>query len=449
MTFLQTRSDEDGPMPWVWVVAAVLIGTICISALAAIGKPPGLEGDQVIIHKALLDAESEFGMTLDEPTPKDLTRVADELEKIEVSDPAAKGTLARAILILRQAANPGEQPKLSGLVNDFNKDIGDALTPDAEASEDILKVNKALRQAYTSLTLTDREAGQIAETLSSEGARWPMQYAVEHARTLTGEEKPTGNQDLAGMLIMGLIVVGIAALIWLFRNPKPLGIPAKGTAATGDNLGARFLIFALVFAVIGAAVTSSFANENYGLAVAEVVVVIVTLAIITLPLKRRVFSLKDIGIRFDQVGSDLRYGAIGYLANFPAAFLLIIFGSTFLSWIPSGGHPIESDLLAGNNIAILILSAGPLTAILEEIAFRGLLFQGLALRFRVWPAIVISSLGFAMIHPQGGMLWPSLAWVGGMAAYLTYRQSSLIPAIVMHALHNTTLIVLSRIATGN
>ena len=83
-----------------------------------------------------------------------------------------------------------------------------------------------------------------------------------------------------------------------------------------------------------------------------------------------------------------------------------------------------------------------------EIAFRGLLFQGLALRFRVWPAIFISAMGFAMIHPQGGMLWPSLAWVGGMAAYLTYRQSSLIPAIVMHALHNTTLILLSRLYSG-
>jgi membrane protease YdiL (CAAX protease family) len=48
-----------------------------------------------------------------------------------------------------------------------------------------------------------------------------------------------------------------------------------------------------------------------------------------------------------------------------------------------------------------------------------------------------------MIHPQGGALWPVLAWIGGMAAYLTYRRQSLIPAIVMHACHNTTIILFS------
>jgi membrane protease YdiL (CAAX protease family) len=67
----------------------------------------------------------------------------------------------------------------------------------------------------------------------------------------------------------------------------------------------------------------------------------------------------------------------------------------------------------------------------------------MALRFRPWPAIILSSLAFAMIHPQGGALWPVLAWIGGMAAYLTYRRQSLIPAIVMHACHNTTIILIS------
>jgi membrane protease YdiL (CAAX protease family) len=123
--------------------------------------------------------------------------------------------------------------------------------------------------------------------------------------------------------------------------------------------------------------------------------------------------------------------------------LLIIFGQHFLRWIPSGGHPMQTEILAGPNLPLMILTAGPLTAIMEELAFRGVLFQGMALRFRPWPAIILSSLAFAMIHPQGGALWPVLAWIGGMAAYLTYRRQSLIPAIVMHACHNTTIILIS------
>ena len=75
--------------------------------------------------------------------------------------------------------------------------------------------------------------------------------------------------------------------------------------------------------------------------------------------------------------------------------------------------------------------------------FRGTMLPAIS-RVTKSPAwgIVISSFLFAAIHPQGLVLWLSLATVGAMAAMVTYQTKSLVPAIVLHAVHNFAIMMM-------
>jgi membrane protease YdiL (CAAX protease family) len=53
----------------------------------------------------------------------------------------------------------------------------------------------------------------------------------------------------------------------------------------------------------------------------------------------------------------------------------------------------------------------------------------------MWPSIVISAAIFAAYHASLWMLFPMFV-LGAAAAWLTWRQRSLWPAIALHVLYN-------------
>jgi membrane protease YdiL (CAAX protease family) len=128
----------------------------------------------------------------------------------------------------------------------------------------------------------------------------------------------------------------------------------------------------------------------------------------------------------------------------PIVVFLGYIGLHLQRWLPGGEHPVQNMILQPSAHIPILISGGLLAAVMEETAFRGFFFQGLLVRFRhVGWAIFFSSLAFASIHPQGITLWPVLGWIGATGAYLTRERQSLIPAVVMHALHNSVLLAIS------
>jgi membrane protease YdiL (CAAX protease family) len=55
---------------------------------------------------------------------------------------------------------------------------------------------------------------------------------------------------------------------------------------------------------------------------------------------------------------------------------------------------------------------------------------------------------FAAIHPQGPILWAGLAAIGVMACFLTHMTGSLVPAMVMHSVHNASVLTLAIVVLG-
>lgn len=438
-----TPPPQEQPLPWVWFVIAALILLICAGALASIIRPPGIEGDQLSIHRILSKAEVDYGPNPLSPNKAAIVEAIDELERLETKDTAAKGTKARALVVLRQLADPSKKPDFTGLTDKFGK--SDALTRSAESSEDIAKVNAALKTLYGTSDLSDEQRAKVNKTLVEVGARWPLDVAAR--KPPDTKRAVTQNEIVIGMVFIAVLLLGTACLIWIVVSPGKNQVPLAGSPATGDNLGARFLIFMLMFMFVSSAVASFFTDLALGAVVSTATLAMLLVMIVGLFIKGRAFNARQIGLRTDNLGKDILYGVAGFFANLPALVVLIVVGMTFLRWIPSGGHPIQYELFS-SNLPLLILAVGPLTGFVEELAFRGLLFQGLTLRYGMRPALLLSSFAFAMIHPQGGALWLVLAWIGGMGAYLTYKRSSLIPAIIMHALHNSAIVTIAYFAIG-
>lgn len=87
------------------------------------------------------------------------------------------------------------------------------------------------------------------------------------------------------------------------------------------------------------------------------------------------------------------------------------------------------------------LSASLIAPVTEELLFRGFLFAGLRGRLGLVPAVVVSSLAFALFH-FNPYAFPALVALGAVLAWLFQRSGSLWPGVALHATINTvTLLV--------
>jgi membrane protease YdiL (CAAX protease family) len=105
-----------------------------------------------------------------------------------------------------------------------------------------------------------------------------------------------------------------------------------------------------------------------------------------------------------------------------------------------GAIPVEA--LTRAPVLLWIASLVVLAPLVEEVIFRGLLFNGLRMRWPLAPALLITSLVFASFHFDEARLLP-LILVGGLFAYSYERTGSLWGAIVPHAGLNAVALVVT------
>lgn len=103
--------------------------------------------------------------------------------------------------------------------------------------------------------------------------------------------------------------------------------------------------------------------------------------------------------------------------------------------------PIDEILLAGPildaghgwGVVILVVCVQP--AIIEELAFRGVILSGLSKLMHTREAVVVSAMMFSIIH-LSIISFPHLLLIGLVLGYLRVRTGSLYPCILMHFAHN-------------
>jgi membrane protease YdiL (CAAX protease family) len=101
-------------------------------------------------------------------------------------------------------------------------------------------------------------------------------------------------------------------------------------------------------------------------------------------------------------------------------------------------------------VVVIILFNTVFAGISEELACRGVLYQGLHSRLPIWPAILISTLLFGAVHVLNGFVTGDFltAGVQAIAAFLTgiafmairVRTGSLYPGMILHGVWDFLLI---------
>lgn len=148
---------------------------------------------------------------------------------------------------------------------------------------------------------------------------------------------------------------------------------------------------------------------------------------------------------------EIGAGLAGYLAGLPIVILGIIITNLLAELFPVT-HPLAESVMEGGadwSKALILASMACLFApLVEELAFRGLLFTHLRGRLGLTFATVCSAVIFAAIHPQGLAGIPALMAIAAVFAGIRAWRGSLIAPMVAHALHNGVLVVMLLLLFG-
>jgi membrane protease YdiL (CAAX protease family) len=164
------------------------------------------------------------------------------------------------------------------------------------------------------------------------------------------------------------------------------------------------------------------------------------LAVVFLLLATRAFGWQGLGLQAPASGRKL------VILWMPVLYILAIVAGACSVGLPPAG-----------TIAIVLVNTS-LIGVSEELMFRGILLRGAVARFTIWPAVVLTSAIFGLVHTLNGLVTGQflLSSLQALAASMSgffylavrIRTRSLYPMIVVHALWDGSLIVLATAVGG-
>ena len=114
------------------------------------------------------------------------------------------------------------------------------------------------------------------------------------------------------------------------------------------------------------------------------------------------------------------------------AFIFFFGEPTTITELPGGTSWDSSPV----GLILTFISICILTPIVEELLFRGYILDALNRLHGKWPAIIISSIIFGMVHFDPFTM--GMATIGGVIyGWIRMRTGSLVPGSVAHAMWNT------------
>lgn len=151
-------------------------------------------------------------------------------------------------------------------------------------------------------------------------------------------------------------------------------------------------------------------------------------------------------------GRHVLVGVLGGIVTFLTSAGIILAGDALVGPLEGPGQALlETEMLSGPALALTFVAATVLAPLLEEVTFRGVLFQALGRRAGWVTGAVVSSVVFAVVHLE--VLLPlqlesivfgiALFAVGMVFVLLFHWSRSLLVAMVAHATFNGVQILLA------
>lgn len=330
-------------------------------------------------------------------------------------------------------------------------------------SKSLLDRNAA--RIYASKTLSLSDARSLSSGFGKLGLVGDLMRAQALAKAgdgtaLTALTASSFQGTFIGMLALALVGSG-SLIAWLTVINKrlggqlvPRGVPlmprtlcdADRFALRASSLMALYLILSAGPQVLEYATRSRINPQAADLVTGAVMLIAVPLVFLR-PVLGRIITLRDIGVQRQDLPRLAGLGLLGFLLEIPLSVALAEIGQVLFSGLHPATHPATVAVSTRHDpltlIATLVM-ASIVAPFWEEIMFRGLLFPAISrVTSRIVVGALLSSFFFGALHPQGLPLWMALMAVAGMSCALSYYTKSLVPSMVMHAAHNTTLILLT------
>lgn len=100
---------------------------------------------------------------------------------------------------------------------------------------------------------------------------------------------------------------------------------------------------------------------------------------------------------------------------------------------------IQPAFDAGYGWAFIFLTVVAQPAIIEELAFRGVIFDGLRSTLSDRETVIVTALLFMVLH-MSAVAFPHLLIMGLLLGWIRLKSGSLWPCILLHATHNALVI---------
>ena len=276
----------------------------------------------------------------------------------------------------------------------------------------------------------------------------------------------------ANLVILFIFLLGLAVdWFFIFSKVKKRDV-IKKTSSTGPppwNMGDVFkiIILALTFGYaffimlgffmglvedIWQTKFTIFQSKNFRMIFDTIILDFVMLLVIVGFLSR-VYKKKltSLGFAKKDAGRNIFYGACGYVGVVPIIFAIgaLVYIVLNILKIKPPPQPIVGLFLAEKNVTLVFVSSaiaaifGP---VIEEIFFRGVMYNAVKKKVGVFWAILATSVLFSFLHTHAMSYFlvgfAPIMILGMVLAYLYEKTGSLIPSITLHILNNVGSVIM-------
>jgi membrane protease YdiL (CAAX protease family) len=336
--------------------------------------------------------------------------------------------------------------------------VGAALVPWEFQGESAARMAQWVRAAYLTPAL-NQETGRtlVAEIRSELTPGWFADVLVARVAAAMGDRAVQAEAEAAIVvrgevlldrwisLVLGqlaLLVLGAVVLGRVLARRLPLVVgeaPLPPLWSPQDGIG-LFVRGVFGFLLVGLASNFLLPKESLFIGISTLVagvpMVLWTLRYCSL---RGVSVPLAFGLKLQPGGAARIVGAALVISTLSVlGEVLISVGSDALHIKAHWTDGILESLLWGSPglVAGELLDSIVWAPLIEELAFRGLLYATLRTAIGVWPAIGASAAFFALVHGYGVIGFASVFWSGVLWALAYERTRSLLPAILGHAINN-------------
>ncbi|MFH1593706.1 MAG: type II CAAX endopeptidase family protein [Candidatus Omnitrophota bacterium] len=195
-----------------------------------------------------------------------------------------------------------------------------------------------------------------------------------------------------------------------------------------------------------------FKNDNFRMTFDTIVLDLIVLFII-LRFMRKIYrrELSAFGFVKKDIARNIMYGVCGYIVVLPVIFIIgvVVYIILNIFNIEPPPQPIVGLFLAEKSVALIALSgivAAVLGPVIEEIFFRGVMYNAVKRKLGIFWAVLLTSVLFSFLHTHAMSFFLvgfiPIAILGIVLAYLYEKTGSLVPSITLHVLNNAASVLM-------